>query len=45
MDDREPCGAHELGETTPGSYFDYTCDDCMLPEPHLDPEDDVENND
>lgn len=47
-DDREPCGAHELGESIPGSYFDYTCDDCMLPEPHLDPEDDpnfVENND
>lgn len=38
MDDRQqPCGAHKLGEARPGSYFDYTCDDCMLPEPHLDP--------
>ena len=30
-DDRVPCGAHE------DNAFDYTCDDCMLPEPHLDP--------
>lgn len=48
MDNRIPCGAHELGEAIPGSYFDYTCDDCMLPEPHLDPEDDpnfIENDD
>ena len=37
MEERKPCGAHPLGEATPGSYFDYTCDDCMLPEPHLDP--------
>lgn len=36
-DDRKPCGAHDLGDAIPGSYFDYTCDDCMLPEPHLDP--------
>lgn len=28
---RVGCGAHEDGE------FDHTCDDCMLPEPHLDP--------
>jgi len=31
------CGAHQVGEATPGSDFDYTCDDCMLQEPHLDP--------
>lgn len=39
-DDQQPCGAHALGEAIPGSYFDYTCDDCMLQYPHLDPEDD-----
>lgn len=38
MQNQEPCGAHQLGDAIPGSYFDYTCDDCMLPEPHLDPE-------
>lgn len=36
-DDRQPCGAHKLGDAIRGSYFDYTCDDCMLPYPHLDP--------
>jgi hypothetical protein len=36
-EDRHPCGAHEIGDAIPGSDFDYTCDDCMLPEPHLDP--------
>ena len=25
------CGAHNLGEAIPNSYFDYTCDDCMIP--------------
>ena len=39
-EDQQPCGAHALGEAIPGSYFDYTCDDCMLQYPHLDPEDD-----
>lgn len=29
--DSNACGAHKLGEAIPGSYFDYTCDDCMLP--------------
>lgn len=32
----EPCGSHE------NNSFDYTCDDCMLQEPHLDPEDEEE---
>lgn len=32
MEERQPCGAHE------NNAFDHTCDDCMLPEPHLDPE-------
>lgn len=33
---RYGCGAH--GSNDDGTaVFDYTCDDCMLPEPHLDP--------
>lgn len=36
--DQDACGAHKLGEAIPGSYFDYTCDDCMLAGT-LDPED------
>lgn len=36
MDDREGCGAHGIDENG-DPLFDYTCDDCMLPEPHLDP--------
>lgn len=42
MDQRNEnaCGAHKLGEAIPNSYFDYTCDDCMLPYNHKDPEDD-----
>jgi len=28
---RIPCGAHTNNE------FDYTCDGCMLPEPHPEP--------
>ena len=35
--DQDACGAHKLGEAIPGSYFDYTCDDCMLPFNHYDP--------
>jgi len=36
MDERQGCGAH--GSDDNGDpLFDYTCDDCMLPEPHLDP--------
>lgn len=30
------CGAHSIGEATPGTDFDYTCDDCMLPSNHVD---------
>lgn len=29
------CGAHDIGDTIPGSTFDYTCDDCVLPDNHL----------
>lgn len=29
--ENEACGAHPLGDAIPGSYFNYTCDDCMLP--------------
>jgi len=36
MDEQVPCGAHKLGEAIPGSYFDYTCEDCMIPD-SLDP--------
>jgi len=36
MDDRLPCGAHGI-DTNGRAIFDHTCDDCMLPEPHLDP--------
>lgn len=41
MDQRSEnaCGAHKLGEAIKGSYFDYTCDDCMLPYNHKEPED------
>lgn len=36
MDDRDGCGAHGIDENG-DPLFDHTCDDCMLPEPHLDP--------
>lgn len=43
MDQREEdaCGAHWMEVRA----FDYTCDDCMLPWNHLDPEEinDLEN--
>lgn len=35
MDERVGCGSHGWADGSP--IFDYTCDDCMLPEPHLDP--------
>lgn len=42
--DRNACGAHPLGEAIPNSYFDYTCDDCMIPY-SLDPPDELLLND
>lgn len=33
---RVGCGAHQ----NESSSFDHTCDDCMLPQDHRDPEDD-----
>lgn len=38
--DENACGAHNLGGAIPNSYFDYTCDDCMIPD-SLDPSDRV----
>jgi len=38
----DACGAHKLGEAIPNSYFDYTCDDCMLPANWLDYDQDPE---
>lgn len=31
------CGYHPIGDAIPGSDFDYTCDDCVLPPNHYDP--------
>lgn len=36
-EDAQPCGAHKLGEAIRGTYYDYTCDDCVLPWNHYDP--------
>jgi hypothetical protein len=36
-DEQIGCGAHKIGEAIPGTDFDYTCDDCVLPLNHLDP--------
>lgn len=44
MDDRLPCGSHNLGDAIPNSYFDYTCDDCTLPVVHLEPVNEDETN-
>jgi hypothetical protein len=36
QESRDSCGSHGLDKDGE-PLFDHTCDDCMLPEPHLDP--------